>query len=297
MDVRQLELFLAVLECSSLTKAAEKAHLTPAAVSWRLQHLASDLNIELFVRSGRRFVPTPAALRLAELAEQVVRLMDQIEREFENESAADNRPFCFATGGTALAHQLGRPLRLLRRKFPNTPLVIKVCSTEEMTAGLLDRRFDLALLSLPLEEERLNIEPILEEEMLILKPSPTRVRVRHLGTMQLSTLATAPLLLYPKGTVMRRITDNFFKEAGISPNIVMEVDDAQAIKQLVEAGLGYAILSEYAIRGPQPYFQTFRIPGYRIVRQQALATVRSAHPRALTNSIAAFLRATLAPKK
>jgi DNA-binding transcriptional LysR family regulator len=239
-------------------------------------------------------MPTPAALRLAELSVGVVRQMRQIQQEFENDPSADTRPFYFATGGTALIHQLGKPLRLLRREFPNTPVEITVAGTEEMVAGLLDRRFDLALISLPLEDPRLRILPVLEEEMLILKPSATRVSGWHVGTIQPSQLASASFLVYPKRSVMRTIVDNFFREIGLTPRVAMEADDAQAIRRLVEAGFGYSILSENAIRGSSKFFRLYRVNGHRIVRRQALAMVRSEHPRALTESIARFLRDALA---
>ena len=62
MEVRQLELFLAVLEAGSVTRAAERVYLSPGAVSMQIHQLAGELRTELFIRAGRRFLPTPAAL-------------------------------------------------------------------------------------------------------------------------------------------------------------------------------------------------------------------------------------------
>src|ERR1700720_3846889 len=107
MDIRQLELFMAMIECSSVTKAAQRAGLSPGAISLQLHNLAADLHTELFVRAGKRLAPTPAALRLAELSRHVIHQMHRIEQEFGNNPADDNRPFAFATGATALIHQLG----------------------------------------------------------------------------------------------------------------------------------------------------------------------------------------------
>ena len=61
MDIHQLELFLAVMESPSMTRAAEKVFLSPGAVSLQLHNLADELHTELFVRSGKRLIPTPAA--------------------------------------------------------------------------------------------------------------------------------------------------------------------------------------------------------------------------------------------
>jgi DNA-binding transcriptional LysR family regulator len=293
MDVRQLELFMAVMECSSITQAAKRVNLSPGAISLQLHNLAADLRTELFVRTGKRLQPTPAALRLAELAGGVLRQVETIRHEFENDPAADTRPFHFATGATALIHQLGRPLRLLRKRFANTPLRITVAATEEMVAGLLDRRFDLALISLPFEDDHLTILPTFEEELLILKPSEKEVRGWHVGSIKPAELADASFVLNPKRSNMRAIIDGFFRDLGVSPRVSMEADDTEVMKRLVEAGFGYSILPEHALRSHPRFFHLMRVPGKRLVRQQALAMVRSEHPRVLTESIARFLHAEL----
>ncbi len=293
MDIHQLELFLAVMESSSMTRAAEKIHLSPGAVSLQLHNLASELHTDLFVRAGKRLIPTPAATRLAEHARAVVKMMSQIHQEFESDISKDTRPFQFATGVTTLIYQLGRPLRELRKRFPNTEVRVTVGVTEEMVAGLHERRFDLCLISLPVPEENLKIIPLFDEELLILRPSTSRVRGGRIGSMRPSELANAPFLLYPKRSNMRQIIDRFFEEINLTPRVVMEAADTEAIKRLVESGFGYSILPEHALRGRARYFQTVRIEGRRLIRSLALAMVNTEHPRKLTESIASFLRSIL----
>jgi DNA-binding transcriptional LysR family regulator len=171
MDTHQLKLFLAVMDSSTMTCAAEKAHLSPGAVSLQLHKLADELQTELFVRSGKRLVPTPAASRLAEYARTVLQLMSQIRQEFANDPSKDTHPFLFATGITTLIYQLGGPLRLIRKQFPNTEVRVTVGVTEEIVTGLHDRRFDLGLIALPVPERNLKITPLFDEELLVLRPS------------------------------------------------------------------------------------------------------------------------------
>lgn len=293
MDIHQLELFLAVMESSSMTRAAEKIHLSPGAVSLQLHNLASELNTELFVRSGKRLVPTPAASRLAEHAKAVIKLMGQLQEEFASDLSKDTRPFHFATGVTTLIYQLGGPLRQLRRQFPNTEIRVTVGVTEDIVAGLLDRRFDLGLISLPVSEERLKIMPLFEEELLLLRPSATKVRGGPVGAVQPADLAGAPFLLYPLRSNIRRVIDKFFSEINLTPNVVMEAEDTEAIKRLVESGFGYSILPEHALRGGSYFFHRLRIKGHRLTRSLALAMAQADYPRKLTESIASFLQTTL----
>jgi DNA-binding transcriptional LysR family regulator len=293
MDVHQLELFLAVMESTSMTRAAETIHLSPGAVSLQLHNLASELHTELFVRSGKRLVPTPAAVRLAEHARSVVRLMSQIQQEFDNDLSKDTRPFQFATGVTTLIYQLGKPLRHLRKEYPNTEIGVTVGVTEEIVAGLRDRKFDLGLISLPVPEDRLKIIPLFDEELLIVRPSAKHANASRVRTITVSELTNVPFLLYPKSSNVRLVIDRFFEEIHLTPRVVMEADDTEAIKRLVESGFGYSILPEHALRGKTKFFHTFRLEGHQLTRSLALAMAQTDYPRRLTESIANFLRSQL----
>jgi DNA-binding transcriptional LysR family regulator len=159
---------------------------------------------------GKRLVPTPAALRLADHARAVVKLMNQITQEFELESAKDIRPVQFATGVTTLIYQLGGPLlRELRKEFPNADIGVTVGVTEPIVVALLDRRFDLGLISLPVSEEELKLIPLFDEELLVLRPSSKKARSSRVRAMQVSELAALPFLLYPKRSNIRRVIDEF----------------------------------------------------------------------------------------
>lgn len=297
MDVRQLELFLAVLDSPTLTRAAEKMHVSAPAVSLQLQSLAADLRVQLFVRSGRKLVPTPAAWRLAEHARKIIVNFQHMREEFGNDVVKDSRPFHFATGATTLIYRLSGPLRTLRKEFPHINLHVNVLSTEGIIAGLLDHQFDLGLISLPITENNLRIVPLFEEELLILRHSPTSIRRNHVATVTPQELQDAPFVLYPTESNMRKLIDRFLSELGVQPRVIMEASDTEAIKGLVESGFGYSILPEYALKGPNKFFQTLRVRGHSLLRQQALATAMTIQPRALTESVCAFLKRTLEGKR
>jgi DNA-binding transcriptional LysR family regulator len=93
MDLQQLELFLAVIDQSSVTKAAGSMRLSPSAISLQLRNLAVRVRMELFVKSGKRLLPTLAALLLAERARLLLRHVDRIEHEFGNDPATDSQSF------------------------------------------------------------------------------------------------------------------------------------------------------------------------------------------------------------
>ena len=296
MEFRQLEVFLAVIESGGVTEAARRLGLTPGAVSLQLQNLSAQLRTELFSRSGKRLKPTPAAVRLAERARTAIQSVLKIEEEFSSAPERDRRPLHFVSGAATLIYRLGKPLRQLRRKYPDADIQVTVTYTEEMVAGLLDRRFDLALISLPYPEHGLRILPLFEEELLILRPSSHSIRGWHVSSITPKELQAAPFLLYPKRSNMRGLIEAFFRELGIAPRVVMESDDTETMKGLVECGFGYSILPESALRRQPRFFHVHRIPGRPVFRRQALALAKQAHPRALTEAIVEHLRISLTQK-
>jgi DNA-binding transcriptional LysR family regulator len=174
---------------------------------------------------------------------------------------------------------------------------VTVGVTEEIVAGLHERRFDLGLISLPVSDENLKILPLFDEELLVLRPSPNSVRTTRVGVIQASDLAHAPFLLYPKRSNIRTIIDQFFQEINIAPRVIMEAEDSEAIKGLVESGFGYSILPEHALRRRNRFFHTYRVAGHRLTRSLALAMVRTVYPRKLTESVAEFLQKILASQQ
>jgi DNA-binding transcriptional LysR family regulator len=294
MDIRQLEIFLAVMQHSSVTRTAEKLYLSPGAVSLQLHNLAAELRTELFAHVGRRIVPTEQAHRLAEHAREVMARVRDIQQDFANVPAEDARPFHFATGATTLIHRLGPALRTLRKRFPLADFHVTVAATEAIVGGLLDGRYDLGLISLPWPQQDLTILPLYEEELLVLRPAKQPAARGAVLSTEPAELARAPFLLYPKTSNMRSMIDRFLDGLGLHPRVIMEADDTEAIKRMVEAGFGYSILPQFALRGRGYRFQMLRVAGQRLVRQQALAMPKTEYPRSLTKVIAELLQASLA---
>jgi DNA-binding transcriptional LysR family regulator len=287
MDIHQLQLFLAVMESPSMTRAAENVRLSPGAISLQVHKLADELHTDLFVRNGKRLKPTPAAFRLAEHARALLRLASQIKQEFETDVRSDTRPFEFSTGVTTLVYQLEKPLQQLRKQYPGLDIRVSVNPTEGTIAGLKSRRFDLGLVTLPVPEDGLKTMPLFEEELLVVRPSNKPPRGGRIGVLRPPDLTSVPFLLYPKRSNMRQMIDSSFRKIGVIPQVVMEADDTEAIKRLVETGFGYSVLPEHALRnGAKGFFQTFRIEGCRMHRVLALAMVRTDYPRKLTEAIA-----------
>ncbi len=114
---------------------------------------------------------------------------------------------------------------------------------------MIDRQFDLGLISLPVRNDNLRIIPLFDEELLVVRPAPHRVRGIAYGTIEPHEFDGAPFLLYPQHSNMRTMIDRFLDNLGLKRRVIMEASDTEAIKGLVESGFGYSILPEYALKG------------------------------------------------
>ena len=249
MDLRQIEVFLAVMENSTVTQTAQRLNVTPGAVSLQLQSLAQELRTELFVRSGRRIVPTPQAHRFAGHAREVMKKIREIEQDFAESAAEDRRPFHFACGATTLIYRLGGASAHLAQALSARRRACDRGRDGAIVDGLLNRRFDLGLVSLPVTQPSLKIVPLFDEELLVIRPAHDAPADGGFSAVQPAELARARFLLFPKDSNMRVMIDRYFKELEIAPQVTMEADDVEVIKRMVEAGFGYSILPQYALAG------------------------------------------------
>ena len=184
----------------------------------------------------------------------------------------------------------------MRREYAQAAIRIVVNTTEDTLGGLHDRRYDLGLISLPIAEEgseKHQGHTAIEEELLIVCPAGPFPHGGQISSMRASELAGVAFLLYPQGTVLRNLIDRFFDRIGISPDVVMEADDTEAMTRLVESGFGYSIIPEHALRQRTRSIKTYRVEKHPIRRGLALAMVQTEYPRKLTLSIADTLRKLL----
>src|SRR4029077_2309926 len=93
--------------------------------------------------------------------------------------------------------------------------------------------------------------PLFDEELFVVRPSANGAGAGagRVSTMRASELANLPFLFYPRKSNMRQIIDRFFEQIHVTPRVVMEADDTEAIKRLVESVFGLSFLPSHALLG------------------------------------------------
>ena len=147
---------------------------------------------------------------------------------------------------------------------------------------------------LPVEETNLQVEPLCAEELCVALPA--RHPFAQKRVLRVSDLSQLRFILYERKTVMRQLIDSFFAEMGVQPRVAMVMENIEAIKSLIGAGLGASVLPIHAIgnEAADKKIRLMRVEKRQLHRQLSLITLKSSYlpnaVRELGKLIAAELR-------
>jgi DNA-binding transcriptional LysR family regulator len=245
MNLHQLELFVAVAEHGSFTRAAQSLHISQPSVSARIRDLESSLGHQLFEQVGRRIFLTDAGQELRERAEAILHMVSETHRaldEIEGLERGTLRVVATTTVGTyVLPALLGR----FHRLYPGISLALDVVNWSRAADLLRRSRMDLAVLGPTEEMDDMTVTDFMKNELIVAAaPShPLAERTR----IPLADLADYPVLVREVGSGTRADTERLFADHDLRPSIAMELRHSAAIKQGVAAGLGVALLSKQSV--------------------------------------------------
>lgn len=289
MDVRQLEMFSAVVEEKSFTAAAERLHVSQSAVSRQLKLLEEELGTLLFHRGARGATLTDAGEILLAAAHRITREIQDVASQISDTQTLRRGVLRIGGGMTVCLFILPKLLRKFRAHYKNVDLHIITGSTEAILRLLHAREIEIALLTLPIVGADLEVRPVLKEEMVIVTP-PRHVLAGQRSVDQ-RAMARHPLILFETGSNTRKVVDDFFVAEGIALNVIMETENVDIIKSMVAAGLGLAIVPWGAIAHDvkSGRFAWARLRGARLYRETGWVNLKSDHlPRTVSEILRIF---------
>lgn len=246
MTMDQLQAFVEVSQRGSLSRAAEALFVTQPTLTARIKGLERELRSTLFIRSGRGMRLTDAGRSFLPYAERSLgaaaagrRLLDELARGETGQLALGAAP-------AVSTYVLPRILMRFRRTNPRVQLAVRTGHSEEVLDLVLQEQVQIGL-GRSLRHPQVNAIPLYEDELvLVVEPGHPFARAETLGTEQISDVQ---LILFDRSSSYHRLTNEFFRGAGAVPRGVMELDNIDAAKKMVEQGLGVALLPHTAVAG------------------------------------------------
>ena len=248
MELHHLRYLRAVVRTGSVTAAAEAEYVAQPSVSKQLRALERELGVPLFHRVGRKVLPTDAAVALADCADRV---FDEIAATLAAVSGPDS-----ALGGslrmcateTVTDNLLPPALAELRLRYPRCHILVEMLGTDDAIERILADEFDLAIVVLPLFDSRLEVQPLLTEEIMLAVGREHRW-AREGRVALRDALAEPNLLLSMPGLGLRAMVDEAARDAGIELQTTFEIRSQQAILALVASGGGIALSPRMSVEG------------------------------------------------
>ncbi|EJO28588.1 LysR family transcriptional regulator [Achromobacter marplatensis] len=247
LNLDHLRTFAQVVELGSFSAAAERGGVTQPAVSLQIRQLERRFGVKLVERIGRRAGPTAAGLELLTHIRVIDAALAQAEQAMSAHASQVSGRIRLGTGATACTYLLPSVLADLRRRFPALDIVASTGNTSDMLRGLENNTLDMALVTLPAPGRMFQVNPVMEDEFVAIFPARDAGAIPDVVTPQ--SLAGLPLVLFEPGARTRRLVDDWFEAAGVAAKPVMELGSTEAMKEIVAAGLGCAVLPKLAVSG------------------------------------------------
>ncbi len=299
MDLPQLEMFLAVAEEGSFTRAGERLHVSQSAVSRQIGLLERELGGRLFHRDGRQPSLTHAGELLAATASSLSRQLADVAGQISDVHGLRRGRLRLAGGMSVCMYILPRMLKRYRTLHPDVDLRVTSGTSEAILRKLRSHEVDLALLTLPVLEKDLEVVPVLKEEMVVVTAPGHSLVARP--TVDPRELGRYPLILYERGSRTREAVENFLREEKVSFEVAMETENAEIIKAMVANGNGITVLSHATVAADLRHRRLAfaRLRGRKVYRETGWVYLRSDYvPRAVTEMLRLFegMRAEFASK-
>lgn len=251
MEYRALRYFVAVADSGSFRAAAERTGVSQPAVSQAVASLERDLGERLFDRVGRSISLTPAGGRLLDPARRVVSDFEALPTLLRAEEGEVRGRLELGTTDVASIYVLPKVYRAFRRRHPAAELSVRVEGTEPLLRQLGQGQIELAIITLSVGEHRATVpsgfaaDPLFRERLDFLVSGRHPLAGRR--SISLEDLSATPLITFKADSITRQAVDSRFVEEGVVPLVAMEISSPEAIKKLVEVGLGASVLPSRSV--------------------------------------------------
>ena len=275
LEVRHLRLVAEIGALGSVTRAAERLHLTQSALSHQLREIESRVGTAFFLRLGKRMVLTPAGERVLRSAHTVLENLAAAEEDLRRFAGQHKGVVRICTQCNTGYYWLPPLLRAFNVKYPDVDVQIVVDATTRPIEALLAGRLDLAVITSACEDPRVLVRPMFEDEFVLVTSPAHRFADRK--WVMPSELAAEHLIIYSMSRDDSFTFQGILNPAGVVPERVSHVQLTEAIIEMVKADLGVSLLARWAV---EPAIAAGAVRAVRLTRdglfrQWSAATLRA----------------------
>ena len=245
MDLAQLQVFLAVAQERSFSRAAEKLFRTQPAISISVRKLEESVGQPLVVRGARQVKLTDAGEMLRDYAERLLNLRDELGKGLEGLKGLKSGQLSFGVNESSI-HALLPSLARFHRLHPGVRIVVQRVYSREIPREILNYRLDLGAISYVPQDEKLEAREILRDELTLVVPLNHRLSKRK--EADLTELGSETFVAHVVDSPFRSRVIQLFARHHVPLRIDVELPTIETIKRFVAMGMGVAIVPRMCVQ-------------------------------------------------
>ena len=239
MEISQLRYVVAIAETGNFTRAAERTNVTQPSLSQQIINLEQEVGHKLFHRLARKAVLTEAGTVFLDRAKRILFEVENASKELSDHPALGRRITVGAIQ-TFAPYALPTLIARCRQRYPNLEIYVREDFRSQLLRGVLEGELDLAIVSQPVKDARLSVEPLLTEPLLLAvsKDHPLASRTR----VKVAELAAETFVMLGNASSLTEKIQAYFGDMRLEPRIGFRCAQIATVKALVALNLGVTIL-------------------------------------------------------
>jgi DNA-binding transcriptional LysR family regulator len=245
MDLSQLQVFLAVANEQSFSRAAEKLYRTQPAVSIVIRKLEESVGQPLLVRGARQIKLTDAGELLKEYAERLLNLRDEIRKGMEDLKSLGRGELTLGVNESSI-HALLPALARYRKLYPGVRLIMHRTLSRDIPQEVLNYRLDLGAVSYVPQDVKIAAVEIFRDELAFVVPPRHRLARRR--SVDIRELGGETFIAHNVVSPFRSRVIQLFEKYRTPLRRDVEMPTIESIKRFVQMGMGVAIVPRMCVR-------------------------------------------------
>ncbi len=245
MNYNILLYVIKVAKYKNFSKAAESIFLSQPALSQSINRLEQKLGVVLFNRNKNSVDLTEAGQIFIEKAEQIIKLMDDLENSMKNYTNKDLNKISIGVSQFYGKYFLPNVIKTLNKRYPHTYINILESESKILEEYLVKGEIDLVIVPLPIKSNEIHYERLYDEEIILAVNSKNNILTSSVsnGLVDLSYYKNSDFVLLNKGFKLRNLAEQIcLKEHLFKPNVVFESENLDILNSLVSNNIGVSFL-------------------------------------------------------
>ncbi|QUJ66243.1 LysR family transcriptional regulator [Photobacterium sp. GJ3] len=246
MDIRQLTYFIAIAECGSFTRAAEKLHIAQPALSIAMKKLEQQLDMPLFDRSDRHIALTHEGEVLIQHARLILQQVEDARIAMDELKGLQKGEVRLGVPSMLGSYYFPDILMGFKSRYPRLKLTLVEAGTQSIRSMLLNGELDLGVIRSADLPDSLEAEPLLTSEMVAVV-SPNHEFSQY-ESVTFEQFFSQELVMFKQGYFHRDYIDNVWQKHHLKPEIAFETNLLPMILSIIRQEFAISALLEMVTR-------------------------------------------------